>query len=58
MRNLAYFDKEWVLNWLFNNAPRFYEVMATHMKRSDFENWIAEQIQNIGKFVAGFEIPK
>lgn len=56
MRNLASFNKEWVLDWLFNNAPQYYQVIATHERRADFEDWMAAQITNIGKFIAGFDL--
>lgn len=54
LRNLSLFNKEWVLDWIFKEEPNYYQVIATHPKRDEFENWIAAQIQNMGKFIADF----
>lgn len=55
-RNMNKFNRDWVMDWLFKNEPGYYQVMATHPEREKFENWLAAQIQNIGKFIAGFDV--
>lgn len=56
LKNLNNFGRDWIMDWLFKNAPEYYQVIATHPKRTEFEIWIAAQISNIGKFIVSFDV--
>lgn len=51
---LPKYNTEWVMSWLYDEHPEFYDTIVLHPNKKSFEKWMALQIQEIGEYILNY----